>query len=314
MEHVRLGKTAIELTKLTFGCWEMGGSQWEHTSDENNLRIIKTALDKGITAFDTAEGYGNGHSEEIVGKALKGKRDRCFVATKVSPEHLRSRDIRASITASLKRLDTSYVDLYYIHWPNKDIPLEETMQEMSRLKKEGLIRAIGVSNFTLPLLKEALAIDRVEAVQNEWSLLHRTIEQDLESFCMEQQISIMSYSSIAKGILTGTFHFGGLTLKENDFRTPRRLFQADHFRKEQSLLDAMKEIADSGHILLSQLAISWLLHKKSLCSAIVGTQSEKHLMENIQALGVSLKDEDITKLDAISARVLAEIDGPQEQR
>jgi aryl-alcohol dehydrogenase-like predicted oxidoreductase len=236
------------------------------------------------------------------------------VATKVSPEHLRARDVRASITASLKRLGTGYVDLYYIHWPNKDIPLEETMQEMSRLKKEGLIRAIGVSNFTLPLLKEALAIDRVEAVQNEWSLLHRTIEQDLEAFCMEQQISIMSYSSIAKGILTGAFHFGGLTLKENDFRTPRRLFQADHLRKEQPLLDAMKEIAGNNHILLSQLAISWLLHKKSLCSAIVGTQNEKHLMENIQALEVSLKDEDITKLDVISAGVLAEIDGPQEQR
>ncbi|GHV94946.1 oxidoreductase [Spirochaetia bacterium] len=309
MEYVTLGKTAVKLTKLTFGCWEMGGAQWEHTSDDNNLRAIAVALDKGLTTFDTAEGYGKGHSEEVLGKALKGKRDKCFVATKVSPEHLRAQDIRSSITASLKHLDTDYVDLYYIHWPNKDIPLEETMTEMSKLKKEGLIRAIGVSNFTAPLLKQALAFDRIEAIQNEWSLLQRDIEKELESFCVEQQISIMSYSSIAKGILTGAFHFGGVTLKADDFRAPRRLFHPDHLKKERPLLDAMKEIADRNHILLSQLAISWLLHKRSLCSAIVGTQSEKHFIENIQALDISLSGEDIARLDAVSAQALVEIDG-----
>ena len=312
MQFVTLGKTAAKLTKLTFGCWEMGGTQWEHTSDDNNLRAIAVALDKGVTTFDTAEGYGNGHSEEVLGKALKGKRDKCFVATKVAPEHLRAQDVRNSITASLKRLGVDYVDLYYIHWPNKDIPLEETMAEMSKLKKEGLIRAIGVSNFTLPLLKQALAVDRVEAVQNEWSLLQRDIEKELEGFCLEQQISIMSYSSIAKGILTGAFHFGGITLKADDFRAPRRLFQSDHLKKEQLLLDTMKEIAERNHTLLSQLAISWLMHKRSLCSAIVGTQSEKHFIENIQALDLSLSNEDIALLDAVSARTLAAIDGVQE--
>jgi aryl-alcohol dehydrogenase-like predicted oxidoreductase len=308
MNYVNLGKTDMKISRITFGCWEMGGSQWVHTGDENNIRAISVAFDNGITAFDTAEGYGKGHSEEVLGKVLADKRDKCFIATKVSPDHLRAQDIRNSITGSLKRLGTDYVDLYYIHWPNKDIPLEETMGEMSRLKKEGLIKAIGVSNFNVALLRQALAIDRVEAIQNEWSLLQRDIENELESFCVEQQVSIMSYSSIAKGILTGTFHFGGAKLAEDDFRFPRRLFQPDHLEKEKPLLNTMKEIAEGKHILISQLAISWLLHKKSLCSAIVGTQSEKHFMENIESLKVSLSSDDISSLDAISAKVLTAID------
>jgi aryl-alcohol dehydrogenase-like predicted oxidoreductase len=307
MEYAVLGKTGVKVTKLSFGCWEMGGTQWELTSDENNKKAIDMALDHGITTFDTAEGYGDGHSEEVLGNALKGKRGSCFIATKVAPAHLRANDVRNAITASLRRLGTDYVDLYYIHWPNKDIPLEETMGEMSKLKKEGLIRAIGVSNFTVPLLRQAMAVDRIEAIQNEWSLLQRNIEIDIEAFCLENQISIMSYSSIAKGILTGAFHFGGSVLKESDFRSPRRLFLKEHLELEKPLLDAMKEIAERRQILISQLAISWLLHKKSLTSAIVGTQSEKHLMENIESLKVTL-DTEIATLDTISSQVVAAID------
>ncbi|MDR0998979.1 MAG: aldo/keto reductase [Treponema sp.] len=309
MDYVNLGKTDTKVSKITFGCWEMGGAQWVHTSDENNDRAINVAFDNGVTAFDTAEGYGNGHSEEVLGRALADKRDKCFIATKVAPDHLRARDIRNSITASLKRLGTDYVDLYYIHWPNKDIPLEETMGEMSRLKKEGLIKAIGVSNFNVSLLRQALVIDRIEAVQNEWSLLQRDIEKEMEAFCVEQHISIMSYSSIAKGILTGAFHFGGTKLPEDDFRFSRRLFLPDHLEEEKPLLNIMKEIAKNKHILISQLAISWLLHKNSLCSAIVGTQSEKHFLENIESLKVSLSPEDIASLDTLSAKTLARIDG-----
>ena len=308
MEYSSLGKTGKKITKLTFGCWEMGGTQWELTSDENNIKVINMAFDHGITAFDTAEGYGNGHSEEVLGKALMGKRDKCFVATKVAPENLRAGDVRRSVTESLKRLKTGYLDLYYIHWPNKEIPLEETMGEMSRLKKEGLIRAIGVSNFTLPLLKEALTFDRVEAIQNEWSLLQRNIEDEMEAFCTENQIGIMSYSSIAKGILTGVFHFGGYVLKESDFRSPRRLFQKEHLEKERPLLDAMKEIAERKNILISQLAIGWLLNKKSLTSAIVGTQDEKHLIENIESLNISLSPNDMDTLGTISSQVVTAID------
>jgi aryl-alcohol dehydrogenase-like predicted oxidoreductase len=285
----------------------MGGTQWEHTSDEINTQAIHLALDKGINSFDTAEGYGNGHSEEVLGKALAGKRSEVFVATKVAPKNLRAQDLRASITNSLKRLQMDYVDLYYIHWPNADIPLEETMGEMLKIQKEGLIRHIGVSNFSLSQIKEALSFGRIEAVQNEYSLLQRDIEAEILPFCKNESISVMSYSSIAKGILTGTFHFGGTKIKETDFRATRRLFLPDHLEKEKELLDTMKEIADRIHIPLSQLAIGWLFSRPGLTSALVGTQSEKHLMENINAVGLSLSPQDIAALDKVSAKVLAAI-------
>ncbi|GHT71730.1 oxidoreductase [Spirochaetia bacterium] len=307
MEYTAFGKTGSKISRISFGCWEMGGTQWEHTSDEINTQAIHRALDKGINSFDTAEGYGDGHSEEVLGRALEGKRNEVFVATKVSPKNLRAQDVRNSITNSLKRLRMDHVDLYYIHWPNKDIPLEETMGELLKIQKDGLIRHIGVSNFSISQLKEALSFGRIEAIQNEYSLLQRDIEAEILPFCKNESISVMSYSSIAKGILTGTFHFGGTKLKENDFRAPRRLFLPDHLEKEKELLDAMKEIADRIHIPLSQLAIGWLFSKPGLTSALLGTQSEKHLMENINAVGLSLPPQDLAILDRVSAKVLAAI-------
>ncbi|MDR1904800.1 MAG: aldo/keto reductase [Treponema sp.] len=308
MEYSIFGKTDRKISRISFGCWEMGGTQWELTSDETNTQAIYKALDLGITSFDTAEGYGDGHSEEVLGKALLGKRQELFIATKVAPKHLRAADVRSSITASLKRLQMDYVDLYYIHWPNIEIPLEETMQEMLKIQKEGLIRYIGVSNFSLVQIKEALQYGRIEAIQPEYSLLHRGIEAEILPFCRSESISVMSYSSIAKGILTGGFHFGGIKLKETDFRAPRRLFLPNHIEKEKPLLNVMKEIADRMGIPLSQLAISWLFHKPGLTSALVGTQSEKHLRENIDAVTVKIAPADMAALDKVSAEVLTAID------
>jgi aryl-alcohol dehydrogenase-like predicted oxidoreductase len=148
----------------------------------------------------------------------------------------------------------------------------------------------------------------VEAVQNEWSLLQRDLENEIQSFCGQNSISIMSYSSIAKGILTGAFHFGGAKLKEDDFRAPRRLFNAQHLEYEKELLEEMKTIADRKNILLSQLAIAWLLHKDALTSAIVGTQSEKHLVENLESLTIKLTPSEIEILNTVSAKALAKID------
>ncbi|GHV91389.1 oxidoreductase [Spirochaetia bacterium] len=307
MEYATFGRTDSKISRISFGCWEMGGTQWEHTSDEINTQAIYRALDKGINSFDTAEGYGDGHSEEVLGKALQGKRNEVFVATKVAPKNLRAPDVRSSITNSLKRLRMDYVDLYYIHWPNKDIPLEETMGELLKVQKEGLIRHIGVSNFSLSQIKDALSFGRIEAIQNEYSLLQRDIEAEILPFCKNESISVLSYSSIAKGILTGIFHFGGTKIKESDFRALRRLFLPDHLEKEKELLDAMKEIADRSNIPLSQLAIAWLFSKPGLSSALVGTQSEKHLMENINAVGLSLSPQDTATLDKVSAKVLAAI-------
>ena len=312
MKYTQFGRTDANISRITFGCWEMGGAQWEHTSDEINTKAVYKALDEGINSFDTAEAYGKGHSEEVLGKALEGKRKDIFLATKVARTNLRPSDLRNSITGSLKRLRTDYVDLYYIHWPNPEIPLEDTMAEMVKIQKEGLIRYIGVSNFDVPLLETAGKIGRVEALQNEYSLLHRGIEKETLPYCINNSISLMSYSSIAKGILTGIFHFGGIKIKETDFRAERRLFLPAHLKAETRLLEAMKKIADSMKISSGQLALAWLFGKKGLTSALVGTQSEKHFLENLKAIGISLSREDMAVLDEVSAGVIAEIDANPE--
>jgi aryl-alcohol dehydrogenase-like predicted oxidoreductase len=309
MKYAPLGKTEMKVSKITFGCWEMGGAQWKITDDENNVNAVRKALELGFTSFDTAEAYGNGHSEEVLGKALEGHRKEVVLATKVTAAHLHAGDIRASVTNSLKRLRTDYLDIYYMHWPNFEIPLEETMGELAKLKKEGLIRAIGASNFGVETLKKASAIARIDAIQPEYSLLHRGIEEAVIPWCLENSVSIMSYSSIAKGILTGIFHLREEKFLDDDFRLQRRLFTRDHLEKERPLINAMKEMAKAKGLQISQIAIAWLLQKKALTSAIVGTQSEKHILENIQAVDIVLTPEEEAKLDKISAEVLHSIEG-----
>jgi myo-inositol catabolism protein IolS len=304
MDYQKLGKTDFSVSRIVYGCWELGGKPWKFKDDENSVHVLRTAYENRITTFDTAEGYGDGHSEEVLGRAVKEIRKDCIIATKVSPNHLRPQDVRTSIEGSLKRLGTDYVDIYYIHWPNNEIPLEDTISEFNKLKREGLIRAIGVSNFSLEQVKQGLKYGDIDVIQPEYSLLQRDIEKGLLQFCRENSISVLSYSSIAKGILTGAFHLYNAVIKEDDFRSTRRLFLPEHLEKEKELIYAMKEIADKKVITLSQLAISWLLHQEGLTGAIVGTQEEKHLIDNIKSLEVALTDDEIQKLGSISSKVL----------
>lgn len=308
MKYRQLGSTDIQVSEITFGCWELGGGQWDKQSDEVNIRAIQKAFELGIHTFDTAEGYGQGHSEEIVGQALEGKRKDCVIASKVSRSHLNPAELRASAETSLKKLRVDYMDIYYIHWPNDEIPIADTMSELNKLKEEGLIRAIGVSNFSIDQLKEAMKYGRIDVIQPEYSLLHRGIEPEIVPYCEEHSIGIMSYSSIAKGILTGVFHNGKVAVNDTDFRKERRLFLPEHLKKEQPLIDLLKQLAEEKQVSLSEIAISWLLHQPVLTSAIVGTQNEKHLAENTQAIEVKLNEDELKQLDQISAKVISGID------
>lgn len=308
MKYKKLGKTETEISTITFGCWELGGGPWEFTSDETNIRAIHHALDLGINVFDTAEGYGQGHSEEIVGIALEGKRQDVIISTKVSPNHLAPADLRKSVENSLRRLKTDYIDIYYVHWPNNEIPLQDTLNEFNKLKEEKLIRAIGLSNFSIQQLQEGVQYAQIDVIQPEYSLLHREIEKEIIPFCSDNSIGVMSYSSIAKGILTGAFHLYGKTLKEDDFRKTRRLFLPEHIEAETELLQVMKEMADERKLAVSQIAITWLLHQESVTSAIIGTQSEKHMIENAKSTDVVLSEQEIQRLNQVSSRVLDKID------
>ncbi|WP_206831922.1 aldo/keto reductase [Alicyclobacillus fructus] len=300
----------IRVSEITFGCWELGGGQWEKKDDHVNIQVLQRAFELGIQSFDTAEGYGQGHSEEIVGLALEGVRKQCVIATKVSPNHLRRDDILRSIEQSLKRLRTDFIDIYYVHWPNRDIPLSETMNTMAELRDQGVIRSVAVSNFPRDLLEEAMRYTRVDCIQPEYSLLERRIEADVLPYCREHGIGVLTYSSVAKGILTGAYHLGGMKLAPNDFRQGRRLFKPEHLEAETPLIHCLKGIADRHGVHPAEIALAWILHQPGITSAIVGTQNIAHLEENVRAVDLALSQEDLRELDNVSRRVLAQIDGP----
>lgn len=308
MKYVQLGQTDMKISSITHGCMELGGGRWYTAEKEHNIALLRTAFERGVTTFDTAEGYGAGRSEEIVGEALRAVRDRCVICTKVLPEHLHAADVRTAAEGSLRRLGTDYIDLLYVHWPNKDIPLEETLGEMSRLKEEGKIRAIGVSNFDLSLMQQALSITRVDALQPEFNLLERKIQfGGVLDFCHDNQISVLSYNSIAKGILSGAFHFFGAKLGAEDFRNQKPLFSAENMRAEQPLLNLLDATSKAHEASISQVAIAWVLKQRGMSSAIVGTQNEKHFINNLDAVDVELDASEVASLDECSRAVLEQL-------
>lgn len=307
MKYTKLGKTEITISKITHGCMELGGGRWKVLDREHNIALLRTAMEQGITTFDTAEGYGAGNSEIIVGEALKENRRNCVIATKVLPDNLHAVDVRKAAEGSLKRLGTDYIDLLYVHWPNKNIPIEETLGEFAKLKQEGKIRAIGLSNFSLVQIKQAMLITQIDALQPEYNLLQRDIESGLLEFCAQNQISVLSYNSIAKGILTGAFHFYGAKLDEADFRNEKPLFSTANMQIELPLMNLLKDFAQVHKVSVSQVATAWVLAQNGMSSAIIGTQNPKHFIENIGAIDLSLTAAELKDLDKTSREVISQL-------
>lgn len=305
MKYTNLGSSGIAISRITHGCMELGGGPWETRNDEHNIKLLHTAFDHGVTTFDTAESYGGGHSEEVVGRAFHGMRDKVVLCTKVSREHLHKADVIAACEGSLKRLGTDYIDLYYIHWPNAEIAIEETMEAFTLLKRQGKIRAIGVSNFNRAQMEAVCRCAQLDGLQPEYNLLTRGIEAEDLPFCAEHNVSVLTYNSIAKGILSGAFHFGGKTV--TDFRTAKPLFQPEALQKELPLLELLRDIAATHGVTLSQVAITASLARKGVSSTIVGTQNEKHFLDNLAAAELTLTAEELTALDETSARVIASL-------
>ena len=309
MKYCKRGKTDISISRVTHGCMELGGGRWKTLDKESNSALLKTALENGITTFDTAEGYGAGASELIVGEALKDRRKDCVIATKVLPDNLRAADVRKAAEGSLKRLQTDYIDLLYVHWPNAGIPISETLGEFIKLKEEGKIRAIGVSNFSLEQLKEAMEITHIDALQPEYNLLQRKIEDGLLSYCADNQISVLSYNSIAKGILSGVFHFNGVKLDAEDFRNEKPLFFPENLETEKPLMNSLKAVAQAHNGTISQIAAAWVLAQRGMSSAIIGTQNPRHVVENIHSVDIELTQEEIDVLNKTSSEVIGKLIG-----
>lgn len=307
----RLGKQGPEISVVGYGAWEIGGDSYGPNPEESRLiRAIEVALDAGMNWIDTAEVYGSGRSEEIVGKAIRGRRDDVLIATKVAPRPggsgFRPEEIKRAVRGSLKRLRIDFVDLYQLHWwPGGDYPIEDSWGAMGDLIKEGLTRYIGVSNFERDQIQRCLAIRHCDSLQPEYSILHRE-EEDVITWCEQQGIGVIVYGPLAYGLLTGTitketrFH-------TSDFRSGhypdepyyRRLFAPSRIETHLEVIERLRPIAGRLGVSLSQLALAWTFHQRGVTAAIAGSRSPDHNRENAAAGNIELTAADLQEIEEV---------------
>lgn len=312
METRKLGRSDVQITPIIMGTWQTGKAMWVGIDDAESIKALRGAFDAGITTFDTAEVYGQGHSERIVGEALADVRDRVVYASKVFANHLKYELVIEAIDRSLKNLKTDYIDLYQIHWPagtwnTEIVPIEETMRALNELKEKGKIRAIGVSNFSAAQLQEASQYGRIDSLQPPYSLFWRQVEKDAMPYCIENQISIIAYSSLAQGLLTGKFG-PDHQFAEGDHRAKNKLFvNKENYRRVQQALEQLRPIAERHNCTLAQLAIAWLIAQPQT-NAIVGARNAEQSVANAKASEVNLSSEDLAEIDAIGRTVTDYLD------
>jgi myo-inositol catabolism protein IolS len=299
MERRKLGNTGIELSAIAMGCWPMGGEYWGAPEDPASTRTAHRALELGITTFDTAPAYGRGHSEEVLGEALAGRRSDVELSTKTgaAPEQIRS-----SLESSLARLRTDYVDLFFVHWPNRGAPLAETMTIMEELRQEGRIRAIGVSNFTVDMMEIAARYATIDAVQPPYNLIWRFIEDDILPYSVAHGIAIFTYSSLAQGLLTGAYRLNTV-LPGDDYRPRTILWQPENYAKCLYTAERLRPIAEELGVSPAQLALRWLISQPGVATALVGARTPEEMTEDVGVFGWTLPDDVMAAVQAISDEV-----------
>ena len=302
MQLRALGKSDFKISPILMGTWQAGKEMWVGIDDAQSTRAVQAAFEAGITTFDTAAAYGKGHSERILGASLAGVRTDVILATKVFANRLQFNQVIESCHQSLKNLKTDYIDLYQIHWPagafgTRAVPIEETLAAMNELKEQGKIRAIGVSNFSCAQLEEATRYARIDSIQSPYSLFWRHIEGDIMSYCRENNISILAYSPMAQGLLTGKFTQNH-KFEKGDHRKKNRLFRPDNFRRAQKALDGLRPIAEKNAASLAQLALAWVVSHAGTC-AIAGARSADQVFPNARAADLILSEKDLARMDEI---------------
>ncbi len=311
MKYKKFGSTGIDISTIVMGCWAIGGGYtWGEQDEKDSIDTIRAAIDAGINMFDTAEFYADGYSEEVLGKGLAAQRGEVFVASKVWPDKLSADKLVQACERSLKRLDTDYIDLYQIHWPNWDVLLEETLGAMETLKQEGKIRFIGVSNFGVRDLTEALGCADVVSDQLLYSLLFRAIEYEILAKCQEAQVGVLAYSPLAQGLLTGKFKGPD---DVDDERARVRLFSKkrpgtvhDSEGCEKEAFEAVDKIrdicADIGEP-MANVALAWVLQQPGVTAVVAGARRPDQIVDNIRAVDLKLTDEVINRLNDATAEV-----------
>ena len=310
-EYIELGSSGIRISKVIMGTWQAGREMWAGIEDSVSEKAIRSAVNAGITTFDTAEIYGKGHSERILGQALKGIRGQVVIATKVFAHNLKHDKVITSCHRSLRNLRTDVIDLYQIHWPagahgSRKVPIEETMQALVKLKTEGKIRSIGVSNFSKAQLMEAAGCGPIDSLQPPYSLFWRHFESDAQAYCLQNQITVLAYSPLAQGLLTGKFS-SDHQFATGDHRVQNKLFKEDHFERVQHALSLLRPIAENRQITMAQLALAWVQAQPLTC-AIAGARNQTQVEDNAAAMKISLTRDELDKMDEISRIVTEHLD------
>ena len=310
MEYRTLGKSDLKVSVIGYGAWGIGGKPfWKDENDEESIRSIEKAADLGINFFDTAPVYGFGHSEELIGRALGHRRKDVIIATKCGlrwkKEELGAIEKKANrgsvleeIDLSLQRLQTDYIDLYQVHWPDEGTPIEETMEVLIEVQKAGKVRHIGVSNYSAGQMEESLKYGQIVSLQPMYSMLERGIEENTLPFCMENNIGIICYSPLASGVLTGKYDEN---TKFKDWRGHNIIgnFTGEVFKSHIVKVKEITKIAKKLGKTTAQLAINWLIHRKGVTSALVGVKNPGQVEQNTGAVGWTISDDDLENIENI---------------
>lgn len=312
MRYKELGNTGEKVSAVALGTWALGNDAWGSVRDEESVSTIRKAMDLGINLIDTAPAYGVGHSEEVVGKAIEGRRHEVLISTKcgtvkkdgVRTRNLKPEAIRQELDDSLRRLNTDYIDIYLLHWPDPNTPLEDTIEEIVKLKKTGKFRYFGVSNFDVDALKRISAITPVECFQPQYSLLSRSRMEEI-AYCHQHQIGCTSYGSLAGGILTGKFKEKPIFSPGDTRSSFYPFFEEPLWSKSVELIAALQRIAKRYEKPLSQLAINFANQNERITSTLVGAKTPKQVAENGAACDWLIAQEDMVRIEDLYQKIFA---------
>lgn len=311
MEYRNLGQTGINVSSIVMGCWAIGGGfTWGSQDEKDSVDTIRTAVDLGVNFFDTAEFYSEGYSEEVLGKGLAGLSSQVHIATKVWADNLAPDKVIQACEGSLKRMNVDYIDLYQIHWPNHDVPIEETLEAMTALKKSGKIRFIGVSNFGVKDLVEATNYADIITDQLAYSLLFRAIEFEILPACLKSNIGVLAYSPLAQGLLTGKFK----TLASVDDERARMRFyskeRTETVHDEQGCEQEVEEALDRFRLIcadlkepMAKVALAWGLQQPGITGVLAGARNPAQIRKNVEAADLILSEETLSRLADATEKV-----------
>ncbi len=318
MNYRTLPNTDLRVSEIAFGAWGIvGDAHWGPQDEKDAIAALQTAYEMGINFFDTAEAYGDGASEHLIDRALADVRDKIIIATKLKPEDFAYQDVKKACEQRLKALQTEQIDLLQLHWPNHNVPLQETIRALEDLLKEGKIRAFGVSNFGVGDLHESLLVSGAIATnQLPYSLLWRAIEYEILPLCHQKNVAILCYSPLMQGLLTGKF--------ATPDEVPDGRARSRHFSKNRpksrhqeegaesvtfDTLNAIQKIAQRLDIPMGQLSVAWLLGQPNIGSVIVGGRNAAQVRDNAMAAHVKLSSETMSELNKVTAQLKAQL-GP----